>query len=181
MRGGAALALCLALVPNLALAQADANPRIGPDIADLIHGIYCASPVNEVEEAPETASGIINLVDELPEMRFVQTVVPGALDIGFGVLVLGQPGITHETVTITITHPPYPDNGIEVERWVTDMNDLNYSLMGFTFDTPGEIVMGTWTFTAEAEGVELYHIAFEVVPPELLPNVLDDCFGTFIS
>jgi hypothetical protein len=156
--------------------------RVDPDlIAELIFGVYCAEEPIRTEDAPETASGVVNIVPELPEIRFSQTVVPAALDVGFGVLSRAPSGMVHDPVTITVTHPPFPDSGIEVERWTTRLGWETFSLTGFSFDVPEELVLGTWTFEAHVGGKELFHVTFEVVPPDMAAPVLAACQMGFTS
>lgn len=158
------------------------NPRISPGIGELVYGIYCAQEPERRDPAPDTASGHLNIVPVIPEFQFRQKLVPAEIGIGFGVLATAAPGLIHDPVTVTVTHPPYPDTGIEVESWTSDIEDLGPSLMGFSFDTPNELLLGEWTFSATtADGEELFHIAFEVVQPELMPQVISACFGSFMS
>jgi hypothetical protein len=178
---------CLCLGPWLSSAApaqdgAGGSIRVDPElIAELVFGIYCAEEPIRTEEAPETASGIINIVPDLPQIRFSQTVVPAALDIGFGVLSRAPEGMVHDPVTITVTHPPFPDSGIEVERWTTRLGWEEFSLTGFSFDVPEELVLGSWTFAAHAGGRELFHVTFEVVPPDMAAPVLAECQMGFTS
>lgn len=175
------LTLSAALVIS-ALQPATANPRTGPGMAELVYGIYCAQEPERRDPAPDTASGHLNIVPTIPEFQFRQKFVPAEIGIGFGVLATAAPGLVHDLVTVTVTHPPYPDSRIEVERWTTDIDDLGPSLMGFSFDTSSELVLGEWTFSAHtSDGTELFHIAFEVVQPELMPQVISSCLGSFMS
>lgn len=176
------VAVALSPVPTLAENEAAAAVRVNPDaISELVYGIYCAEAPLWTEDAPETASGVINIVPEVPRIRFTQSIVPAALDIGFGVVSRTPDGVVHDPVTITVTHPPFPGSGIEVERWTTRLNDRDLNLTGFSFDTPEELVVGTWTFTAHADETELFHVTFEVVPPELATGVLAECQMGFTS
>jgi hypothetical protein len=106
------LSLLLGLRPGgdaVAQDTTGGSVRVDPDlIAELIFGVYCAEEPIRTEDAPETASGVVNIVPELPEIRFSQTVVPAALDVGFGVLSRAPSGMVHDPVTITVTHPPFP-------------------------------------------------------------------------
>lgn len=154
------------------------NPAL---IAELVFGVYCAEDPVRTEEAPETASGVINIVPELPLIRSSRTIVPAALDVGFGVLSRASDGMVLEPVVVTVTHPPFPDSGIEVERWTTRFESDDFNLTGFSFDVPEEMVLGTWTFAAHLGEEELFFVSFEVVPPELAANVLAECQMGFTS
>lgn len=172
---------CLLLSATGATAQITPNPRVSPLLAALDYGIYCAPDPERRDPAPGTASGVINIVPGIPEFRFRQKIVPAEIGVGFGVLVTAPPGVLHEPVTVTVTHPPYGNDGIEVEQWVTDIDD-GLNLVGFSFDHAHELVLGQWTFAAETlDGDELFHIAFEIVAPELMPQVISTCFGAFLS
>lgn len=172
--------LCLLTLAPPAVAQ-EVNPRVSPLLQDLVYGLYCAQEPDRRDPAPGTASGVINLVPVIPDFQFRQKLVPAEIGIGFGVLATAPPGVLHDPVTVTVTHPPYPDSGIEVETWVTDIDDT-LNLMGFSFDHAHELVLGEWTFSAHTlSGDELFHIAFQVVAPELLPQVISTCFGSFMS
>lgn len=175
-----ALAVLLA-VTLPATAQQTANPRISPAIAELVYGAYCAQRPEAEEPAPDTASGVINIVPLIPDFQFRQKIVPAEIGIGFGVLASAPPGVLLDPVTVTVTHPPYLDSGIEVEQWVTDI-DAGQNLMGFSFDHTTELVLGEWTFSAHsASGEELFFISFEVVEPAFMPQVIRTCFGSFMS
>lgn len=175
-----ALVLPFALILPAGAQQSD-NPRIGPGVAELVYGLYCAQEPEREDPAPDTASGVINIVPGIPDFQFRQKLVPAEIGIGFGVLATAPPGVLHDPVTVTVTHPPYPDSGIEVEQWVTDVDD-GLNLMGFSFDHAGELMLGEWTFSAHTtSGDELFFISFQVVAPELMPQVISACFGSFMS
>ena len=166
-----------------ALAQEpQGNPRLSAEIGTLDYGIYCAQEPERRDPAPDTASGHLNIVPVIPDFQFRQKLVPAEIGIGFGVLATAAEGMLHDQVTVTVTHPPYPDSGIEVERWITDVEDSGPSLMGFSFDSEDELILGEWTFSAATQdGDELFHIAFEVVQAELMPQVISTCFGSYLS
>lgn len=185
-RAAAAFFLVLSALSGAAQGQADPsaaaeNPRIGPGIAELAYGIYCPDPPERLDAAPGTAAGVVNIVPEIPQIEHAQTLIPAALGVGFGVIVQAVPGAVFDPAEVTITHPPYPDSGISVERWQTGIDGFGPSLIGFSFELRTELVTGPWTFSATYEGEELFHIAFEVVPPALLPDLAELCAGAFLS
>lgn len=186
--------LILSLFASLAFAGvvlAEVNlpePRQAPEVDELIYGIYCSEEPLRQDPAPGTASGVINIVPGVPEMRFVQQVVPADRAVGFGVLVRLAPGLAYDPVEVTVTHPPFLDattefivDGIQIERWSTSLDDQGYSLIGFTFDHPEEEVPGEWTFSAEQNGEEVFHVAFQVVPGNALPHIPLACAGGALS
>lgn len=176
------LTFAISLLLTLAVpATAQNTPRVSPMMDEFIYGLYCAQEPERRDPAPATASGVINIVPLIPDFQFRQKLVPAEIGIGFGVIASAAAGTLFDPVTVTVTHPPYPDTGIEVEQWVTDIDD-GQNLMGFSFDHAFELVLGEWTFSAVTlDGEELFHIAFEVVAPELMPQVISTCFGSFTS
>lgn len=177
------LSALLAWGPAGAAAQTgDApNPLVSDRIARLTHGVYCAEAPVDLEVAPDTAAGVVNIVPDLPEIRAVTTLVPARIGIGFGVLVEPQPGLTLDPVEITITHPPYPDSGIEVERWRTRLDGGSPGLVGFSFEVESELVTGPWRVLAVHEGETLFDVRFEVVPATFLPDLAQGCGGAMLS
>ncbi len=177
---GAALAIAMAL-PQAILAQDLPNPFKSDLIDSLQYGVYCAEGPIELQEAPDTAAGVVNIVPGLPEMRAVTTLVLAQIGIGFGIVVEARDGLVLDPATVTITHPPYPDTGIEVERWVTSIDGDGPGLIGFSFEVDSELVTGRWTFEAEHQGELVFRIDFEVVPPALLPDLAQGCSGAILS
>lgn len=145
----------------------------------LSYGVYCADPPLALEEAPGTAAGVVNVVPGLPEFRVETTVVPAEIGIAFGLVVEPRAGVVLDPVTVTITHPPYPDSGVEVEQWITAIEGP--SLVGFAFELESELVTGRWSFEG-AQGEELlFVIEFDVVPPAMLPALVQGCGGAMLS
>lgn len=171
-------ALVLALP---AIAQDLPNPYKSDQLDSLVYGVYCAEGPIDLEEAPDTAAGVVNIVPGIPEMRAVTTLVPAQIGIAFGVVVEARDGLYLDPAMVTITHPPYPDTGIEVERWITSIDGDGPGLVGFSFEVESELVTGRWTFEAEHQGELLFRIDFEVVPPALLPDLAQGCSGAILS
>ncbi|MEM7724288.1 MAG: DUF3859 domain-containing protein [Pseudomonadota bacterium] len=175
----ASIPICLA---PLAHAQEDAaTPWVGDAMGAFSYGIYCSEPPVELREAPETASGVVNIMPGIPEFLFEQTLVPAQLGISFGVVFDMAPEAAIDAAVVTITHPPYPDTGIEVERWATSIDGEGENLVGFTFELTSELVTGPWVFRAESGADVLFEIAFEVVPPSLLPDAASACQRAILS
>lgn len=163
------------------VAQEQPNPYASDLVDSLVHGVYCAEAPIDLEEAPDTAAGVVNIVPVLPEMRRITTLVPAQLGIGFGLLVEAREGLVLDPLIVTITHPPYPDSGVEVERWVTGIDGEGPGLIGFSFELESELVTGPWTFEAEHEGEIVFRVSFEVVPPALFPDLAQGCAGAILS
>jgi hypothetical protein len=150
-------------------------------IARLVSGVYCASAPVDLQEAPGTVAGVVNIVSDLPVLLAETTRVPARIGIGFGALVETTDGVVLEDVTITITHPAYPDTGIEVERWATSLDHAAPGLVGFSFERDSELVTGRWTFEADHDGEQLFRIDFDVVPAAALPDLAQACSGASLS
>ncbi len=178
---GIAAAGCMMLVAGALAAQERVNPFKSDAIDRLVYGVYCADAPVELEPAPDTAAGVVNIMPDLPVMRAETTLVPAQIGIGFGVLVETRDGEVFDPVLVTITHPPYRDSGIEVERWTTSLDDQDPGLVGFSFEVASELVTGPWTFEAEHDGELLFRIDFEVVPAGLLPDLAQGCSGAILS
>jgi hypothetical protein len=157
------------------------NPYASDKIETLVHGVYCAEGPVELEEAPGTAAGVVNIVPGLPEMRAVTTLVPAQIGVGFGLLVTPAAGAVPDPVDITITHPPYPDSGVEVEHWRTVLDEGSPGLVGFSFEVESELVPGPWRFEGRHRGELLFDVRFEVVAPALLPELSQGCAGAILS
>ncbi len=176
-----ALLAALQLLAAVPVAAQEGAVRIGPDMDSIIYGVYCAQDPIREDPAPDTVNGHINIVPAVPDFQFRQKVVPAQIGIGFGIVSRATMGITHDPVTITVTHPPFPGSGVEVESYQSDIDD-GTNLTGFSFDHPHELVLGPWTFTANTtDGTELFYVEFEVVAPELMPQVISACFEAFMS
>ncbi|WP_224816981.1 DUF3859 domain-containing protein [Hasllibacter sp. MH4015] len=176
-----ARAILVLFALSLPATAQDAALRVGDGIETLLYGVYCAQEPIREDPAPETANGTINIVPSIPDFQFRSKIVPAEIGIGFGVVSSAPLGVDHGAVTVTVTHPPFPGSGVEVERWQTDIGS-GPNLTGFSFDHDHELVLGEWTFHAVTEsGEELFFIAFEVVAPDLMPQVMDTCFDSFVS
>lgn len=173
------VAIMVAGVGVLAQEQSE-NPYLSELVAEFDFGLYCAAEPLRRDEAPGTASGRVNIVPALPEFPIRQLVVPAELGVGFGVLVRLEEEAPR-AATITVTHPPYADTGVSIEQWETELDGVDLSLNGFSFDGVNELLPGRWTFTASDGETVIYSIAFEVVRPSAAPNAAGICAGIVVS
>ncbi len=175
-----AFAAICACAMGAGLHDAQANPTYSDDISRFTFGLYCAPEPNEELVAPDTAAGVVNLI-ETPEFFAASTIVPAELGVGFGIMAQAAPGVLADPLHITITHPPYPNSGIAVERWQTDIDDATEGLVGFSFEHDYELVIGDWTIQGVFKDEVLFDITFTVVPPNLAPDLVGRCTGQFMS
>lgn len=171
----------LALMTGPALAQMPKDVVLSPLVTGFDFGLYCHTPPDRIEEAPGTAAGVVNMLDVLPEFRARQAQVPAALGIAFGVHVSVADGAVYDPSLVTITHPPYPDTGIEVEQWLTSIDGGAPNLVGFSFEVPSELVLGAWTISAAYDDEQLFEITFDVVASDQFPEIAQMCQGAFLS
>jgi len=170
---------CLCAVLSGAMAGSEAGAAINSPGAERIdYGYLCQLPTAEIVEAPNTVSGELNLVDGIPVFFRRTTTIPAQIGLSFGVTVDVSPGFIGSAV-IETRHPPMGPEGIETESWVTEFTADSTGYAGFTFDFDYELLPGTWTFVATANGRLIYEVDFEVVRVEGGPVI--DCRGMPLS
>lgn len=144
-------------------------------------GAFCSRVTVDSVDAPGTAVGRIDLFEGIPEIEWPTPVVPAAPGISFGVKTVTHSDEILNGVIITTTHPPFKNDGTTRQTYVTSLGGSDPSINAYTFDFPWEQVLGTWSFSAEWEGIMLYEVDFEVVHPDLLPQITNGCAGVFLS
>lgn len=141
-------------------------------------GVICEVELQGQREAPETLSGILNIVDQDREIDVTTPRVPADLGLSFGVRAGLLPGTAVPgLVDIVVTHPPMGDSGITVERWQAVMNGGETTINLFTFEHAFEMVEGPWLFQIVKDGEVLLQQPFEVTPSGSVPPVQKACFG----
>lgn len=136
------------LVPFAASAGAEpARPRV----EILSYGEYRARPHTRLEPAPDTAAGVVGLVDDNPDLVARTAAIVAAPGVSFG-LVVGAPGLAGGQtlpVTVRLDHPPItaPDGRV----WRTETSETTLTagpkFTGFCFDHAWELAAGEWTYT----------------------------------
>lgn len=168
---GAALAALLLATP----AAAD-DLRVGPGVAELVRGLFCAPPQTGRREAPDTMAGWIHVPDAPVELVAESTVAPAVLGMGFGVR-FRRTGPDAAILRYEVTHPPIGTAGVTTQGWDSVSMAGDQDSIFFQFDLPEELVPGRWTFSARMDGQELFSAPFTVVPPERAPELAGLCRG----
>ncbi len=161
----------LTTLPLFAAAQAVQSEAL----ASLWAGVVCGPPVVGSAPAPDTIAGSTHLVDETPPFIAEITQVPAVIGIGFGVKAQALDPMGLNDVTVTVTHPPMGDAGVTRQSYTSWISGTEPSITFYQFDDDYERVTGTWTFTGVRDGVALFSVAFEVVPPQALPGLAEAC------
>lgn len=164
---------CVYLYPSLALSEAAA-----PGATHFEYGFFCAVETVDTQEAKDTISGVVNLIEGPPPFLKKTTIIPGQLGIGFGIHVTVNPNFVGQATVVTV-HPPMGPDKVIKETWQSDyqLDDINYN--GFTFEYDYELVFGDWSISAHQDGREIYSVDFQVVDPRFLPPV--SCDGGLLS
>jgi hypothetical protein len=150
-------------------------PVAAPEIAALEAGVFCALQAMDQMPAPGTESGWVHV--PTTEIRFhwpERQVVPAALGLAFGVRATGRAGWASVDAEARVTRP----GRATPEVWDTGISDAGASVVFFRFDTPDELLPGTWILEAWDGQTQLYRVEFEVVPASALPAIVDACGAT---
>ncbi|MBK4215861.1 DUF3859 domain-containing protein [Paracoccus caeni] len=146
-----------------------------PALTDLQAGVFCSQAAEGRIDAPDTTIGYIYDPVGLPHIRWVQTSVPAAIGVAFGIRArAAEEGFP---VTVTVSHPPFPGHNTTEEVWSGNFNSSGDSSSSFSFDYQFELVPGDWriTIVASETGKVLLDKPFTVVPPERHPHIVKAC------
>ncbi len=166
--------LFLMLLPVAAWAQ-PAPDTVSAVIASVQSGVVCPPPTVGSAPAPDTVAGTTHLIEEEPPFVSLSNRVPAVLGIGFGVKALSEAAMGIDTVTMTVTHPPMGDGGAVRQSFETRISGIDPSLTFYQFDYDYELVQGIWQMEARKGGTILYRTTFEVVPPQMVPELAAIC------
>ncbi len=172
-----ALALACLAAPALAETGVVVDPQLS-----ISHGTFCAKITEGSVEAPDTVAGKIDLYERVPQIRWQGQLVPAHEVMSFGIVSKVPDGTVLDNVTITLTHPPFRESGATTQAYITSLGGSGSSINAYSFDFPEEMVLGTWTFEATQGDRLLYRVAFEVVNPRQLPDMVSGCLdGNLLS
>ena len=144
-----------------------------PGAASFDYGYFCAlEPIGE-EETGDTVSGSVHFVEGLPIFAAHGPLVPAQLGIGFGVHVLVHTQYAGPAL-IVIEHPPMGPSNVTRQSWPTEFDAKKTSYVGYSFEYEYELLPGTWTMSAQANGRTIYRASFDVIrPPKSQGNPCD--------
>lgn len=168
------LTLLLCILPFAAFAQAVPD-KTSPLIASVQSGVVCPPPTVGSSPAPDTVAGTTHLIDDEPPFVSLSNRVPAVLGIGFGTKALSEVAMGIDSVIMTVTHPPMGESGAVRQSFETRISGLDPSLTFYQFDYDYELVKGTWQMEASKNGTVLYRSTFEIVAPELVPELAAVC------
>lgn len=165
--------IALALLLSLA-SPVLAQDTVSPAIAELLAGVVCAPEVVGTVPAPDTVAGISNVIDSDPPFVTSGRVVPAVIGIGFAIKARSAKR-EYPLVTMVITHPPMGDAGATRQSFDSRLAMTDLSLTAWQFEYDYELVPGPWTISAYDGDALLFSIAFDVVPPAMLPELAATC------
>ncbi len=168
------LSALMIMLPALALAQ-PAPDQMSPNIASVQSGVVCPPPTVGSSPAPGTLAGSTHLIEEEPPFVSLSNRVPAVLGIGFGTKAMSEAAMGIDTVTMTVTHPPMGATGAVSQSFETRISGLDPTLTFYQFDYDYELVRGIWQMEASKNGTVLYRTTFEVVAPEMVPELATIC------
>ena len=165
----------LMALPIAAFAQAPEPDITSAVMASVEAGVICAPETTGTQEAPGTVAGTTHLIAEEPPFIAVTRRVPAVLGIGFGIKSRTVDVAGLNGVTMKVTHPPMGTGGATVKTFETVIRGTDPSLTFYQFDFGYELLPGIWQMQASVGDEVLYRTTFEVLPPELVPELAEVC------
>ena len=159
----------------------DAQATFDADVIEVTYGAFCQQDTVGDVPAPDTAAEQVDLLPSTPDIRWVTHRVPALPGISFGVRTKTKGARRYEPVLIELMHPPFVGSGLTRQSYITVLGGDGASINAYSFDTVEELVEGAWTFRALHNGQVLYEVRFQVVAPELAPDIGRDCGAEVIS
>lgn len=164
-----AILALLAGVPANPLGAEPAPVTASPGISILSYGVYCPPRVSGQMDAPETESGSVNLLADLPRIARNGQEVPAVLGLAFGLVYLSDRDLG--VVRFQALRP-----GRETpEIYYGSVTAGENGTQGFTFETPSELEAGRWRFESWSGDTLLYRVEFDVLPADALPGLAQLC------
>lgn len=149
--------------------------KVAPEVAIFETGVVCDPPEVSSLPAPDTVAGQTFVFEG--DARFVSynNRVPAVLGLGMGTKVQMADPAGLSDVTMSVTHPPMGPNGVTRQTHSASISGSEQTQRLYTFDLDYELLPGIWQMQAEKDGRVIYRTTFEVVPPELLPELAGAC------
>jgi hypothetical protein len=166
------LLAALALTAGPTLAK-PVPPTAAPGIVIETYGVHCNIESAGTLAAPNTESGVVDLMSGTPEFTRRQQDLPARIGISFAVVAISDRDIFDVRMTT------WKPGATRPEYWVSDMVAGEQSIQGFMFETPSELITGLWRLEAYDGDTLLYSVEFDVLPGDQLPGVTSDC--NFVS
>lgn len=170
---------CIAGLCFLALAlpvAAETPLSVSSRVVSLDRGLICNPPAAQRRAAPDTIAGWVHMPDEPVRIIRQGSTAPALLGMGFGVefTLAGDEMID---LRYTVAHPPMAPTGQTEQAWNGQALGGVREAIFFQFDVDEELLPGRWTFSATANGEEIFRAGFDVVTPESAPHLTDLCRG----
>lgn len=143
-------------------------------------GVICEIFPEGQRAAPDTVSGILNVVEQDQPIDVETVRVPAELGLSFGIRATLAPGTALTGIDVVVTHPPMGGAGQTVERWGATFNAGEVNLNLFTFEEEYELVQGPWLFQLISDGEVLLQQPFLVTARGSVPDVQQTCYGARI-
>ena len=167
--------LSLLALPGLAVAQAPLPDLMSDQMASVEAGVICAPETTGELEAPGTVAGTTHLIAEEPPFIAVTRRVPAVLGVGFGIKSRSVAETGIDGVLMTVTHPPMGDAAVTTQTFLTTIRGSDPSLTFYQFDFDYELLPGIWQLQASYGDDVLYRTTFEVLPPDMVPELAELC------
>lgn len=158
-------------------AWAQEGDFVKPPLELIEAGVFCPVESTGTEVAPGTERGYIDLIEGDVTADFRSAIVPGELEMGFGIRYKLAEGAGTASVVVATIHPPFGTPPVSREEWVNTVHDDSNSMSLFRFDDAYEIALGEWRFELSIDGELVARQTFFVIPPEDSLIRLDKCTG----
>ncbi len=168
-------------LPFIVLVPLSAWAETTSPIELMDHGVICDVTLTGTEAAPETASGVINLIDQTRVIDVTTQFVPAHIGLSFGLRTKMSDNVVLDGARMRVIHPPMGASGITEQSWAAPMQTGEAALNLYTFEQDDELLLGVWTFQVIFADKVLIEQRFEVVPQGTVPVVQQVCFGASLT
>lgn len=150
-------------------------------MAGVTFGLVCGSDTDETIPAPETATGTVQVRQDWQKIIVETQTIPLVKGMALGVDMRPQAPRALDNVKITVTHPPFIGSELTSDSWTVNFSATGSNLNFFEFEHPYELVEGEWVMEARKGLRMLYRVTFNVVNPDLLPEMAGLCNGVSLT